>query len=283
MVSLFFIFSAFAEEFITDTAITGVDTTIKWQIISDSKAKVETYKTFNGKIDGIYTKWYKTGEKKSISYYHLDTLDSGYIYFPSGKIKSVMRHTGLSISFCENGDTSSVGYRKNGKSFGLVRSYYPNRHSSSILNYDTLGQKHGLCETWREDGTRRDSTVYKNGQYVEARDYYANGKISFHATYSGMATRKRIASDSSTLEDDFPQIINAESFSFKGGKPIAQIKKGFGISILCDSLGGDCDTFHYVSGVPVPKDCKPRPKGVSKKAFPKKGECWFDVIPVLKK
>ena len=102
-----------------------------------------------------------------------------------------------SLSECvwlaDSGDTLAINYSLNGRTFGLLREWYSNRRLKSNAHYNDSGQKHGPCETWREDGTRIDSIVYKNGDYEEIRKYYANGKIRYHANYSDLVMKRDIS------------------------------------------------------------------------------------------
>ncbi|HEX3025164.1 MAG TPA: hypothetical protein VHP12_08130, partial [Chitinophagaceae bacterium] len=66
-----------------------------------------------------------------------------------------------------------------GKTIRDFNSWFSNGKKQSKHHYNESGQKHGLCETCREDGTRKDSTVYENGIIIETRQYYNNGLLRY--------------------------------------------------------------------------------------------------------
>jgi antitoxin component YwqK of YwqJK toxin-antitoxin module len=142
--------------------------------------KIESsYILNNHEFDGIYKEWHPNGTIKSIfSYKNGCLVDSSYFFFSSGRLRSLSKNRGCnnrgwSLSFLENGDTAMLSTPE------LSKSFHPNRRPKSLIRYDSLGRKHGLSEEWREDGTRKDSTVYEQGNIIEIRTYFTTGKLRY--------------------------------------------------------------------------------------------------------
>jgi len=243
-----------------DTTTLGKDTiVIKYRCHPNGKqSKIYQYK--NGKNYGPYEEWASNGQKIADLKYVDDELD------------------GLVQEWDSLGNVKTYGNYIKGKPIGHHKVFYSANRLESSLNYNDYGKKHGLCETWREDGTRIDSIVCNNGDYEEIRAYYANGKLRYHATYSGTATLQEIFHDGSIFKENYPNCVSAEFYSISSSMPIAKIVNGTGTSIWCDSIGNNCDTVQYMYGVPVPENCSPHPKKKCKKIFPGKDKCWFKVI-----
>ena len=83
---------------------------------------------------------------------------------------------GMVLMFDEKGDTLHKGHCINDKPVGLDETWFAPGKRETVTHYNDLGKKHGLYETWREDGTRKDSIMYENGKMVEIRAYFVNGK-----------------------------------------------------------------------------------------------------------
>ncbi|KMQ49590.1 hypothetical protein CHISP_3493 [Chitinispirillum alkaliphilum] len=86
------------------------------------------------------------------------------------------KETVKAFNLSADGDTMWV---RDTNIFGIKvqRSWHPNRQPKEIAHFNDKGQRHGLRETWREDGTRIDSTMYEDGNIIEIREYFYNGNI----------------------------------------------------------------------------------------------------------
>ncbi|NLW30451.1 MAG: hypothetical protein GXY77_03240 [Fibrobacter sp.] len=93
------------------------------------------------------------------------------------KIYYACRDSGLFLYFSEKGDTLTKSYFIGKKTIGVLQQWHFNGKVKILENYNDSGQKHGLCEYWREDGARKDSIVYHNGNIIELRAYFLNGKV----------------------------------------------------------------------------------------------------------
>lgn len=167
-----------------DTSIVNKDTTIACSTFNENNRLISIEQYFNGDLHGRCLDWYDNGTSKLIMVYKFGKLiDTVFSFYPDGSLKLRGAQNGISVSFSEAGDTLGVTKMCNGKPCGRSRAWYPDKRLKSINNYNESGQKHGLCENWREDGTRRDSTVFENGKYVEERQYYTNGNIRHFNKY----------------------------------------------------------------------------------------------------
>lgn len=143
--------------------------------------KIYTQK--DGEFDGEYLSYFPSGQLHSQLKYAAGCLvDSGYIFYQSGKVRTRSSHFGCdrrssSVSWFQNGDTSQIVTPEQ------TTNYHENGTLSSIVNYSGRMNKHGLSQSWRKDGSRKDSTVYRDGEITETREYFASGKIRYWAVY----------------------------------------------------------------------------------------------------
>jgi antitoxin component YwqK of YwqJK toxin-antitoxin module len=89
------------------------------------------------------------------------------------------KDSGVFLYFSEKGDTLTRSYFVDDKTVGLLKQWHSNGRLKTIAHYDNEGRKHGLSQTWREDGTRKDSTVFKNDTIVETRQYFNSGMLRY--------------------------------------------------------------------------------------------------------
>ena len=209
---------------------------------------IEESRYTNGERDGFQKKWYSNGSLKEVMNYRNGCpVDTAFDYYESGKIKSIVpfqncTEHGTAIYFLESGDTSKVRYARFGKSIGIHRSFHPNRRPASVLHYNDSGKKHGLCETWRGDGTRIDSIMYRNGAMLEIREYFTNGKV-----------RQWIK-----LKNE---IRDQGTFYDPKGKIVGRIRNGSGIFINSSEDGRNRRLVEYRDGEEVAsRELKPGEK-----------------------
>jgi antitoxin component YwqK of YwqJK toxin-antitoxin module len=176
-------YNIFGVNEIVDTIISGMDTTLTFTRYYYNNQIKNISQYTNWRLDGKQCEYYESGKIKKVSYYKLDCpQDSVVEWFENGKVSLIgyyndCKENGLTIKYSEQGDTLSLlGYVK-GLPVGSHFTKYRNGQIAYNCNYNTNGKKHGLCETWREDGTRKDSTVYRNDTIVEEREYFTSGKV----------------------------------------------------------------------------------------------------------
>lgn len=187
---------------------------------------VEAYK--NGKLHGKRLSWYTNGQLKRISpYRNGEPVDTSYTYYADGSLHIRGVQDGITIVFTEAGDTLAITPMCHGNICGTTMGWYPDGRPKSIIRYNDSGKKHGLSEEWREDGTRKDSTVYENGDIIEFRDYYENGKLLTHRT------QKPVNKD-----------INGVYYDPRG-KKTGEIKNGNGVALIYSEDGKSARRVYF--------------------------------------
>jgi antitoxin component YwqK of YwqJK toxin-antitoxin module len=169
----------------------------------------EVLRIRNGKYHGRYSAWSSGGAKLEEFKYYEDEFD--------GEMKA-WDTTGFLLShrFYERG--IPIGFHKDFFSEGRPRAF---------IHYNDFGEKHGLSEEWREDGTRKDSTVYDNGDIIEFREYYKNGKLLTHRT------QKPVNKDISGVYYD------------PNGKKTGEINNGNGVVVIYSEDGKSARRFYF--------------------------------------
>jgi antitoxin component YwqK of YwqJK toxin-antitoxin module len=167
---------------ICDTNVTIKDTSVVCKVYNANGKLIRLKRYLNGKKHGIQEEYFNSGIKNSVIHYNNGCLiDSSIFYHENGRVRSTLYYlnclcNGPVIVFNENGDTIQKSISVNDKTIGPLENWYSPGKRSSIINYNNSGKKHGLYETWREDGTRKDSIVYDNGKMIEVREYFVDGK-----------------------------------------------------------------------------------------------------------
>ena len=218
-----------------DTIINNADTLVTCKIIN-SKGELRRIKRFrNGIRNGIQEDYYKNGSLESRVYY-VDGCrkDSSIAYYKNGSIMSIATYSnckcnGIALSFSTKGDTLGIANYINGNCVGMYKSWHTNGITKTIEHYNNSGKKHGLSETWFENGARKDSIVYENGVSFLARYYYNSGKIRYREKYSGNLTIEGVYYD--------PK-----------GKICSKIIGGNGTKIIYTIDASNCYTYKYKNG-----------------------------------
>jgi antitoxin component YwqK of YwqJK toxin-antitoxin module len=212
------------------------------------------YNQKNGKFEGLYKSWYKNGQvENSFNYVNGCLSDTSFSFFENGHIQLIAKNSGCnrrgwSISFFENGDTVSISTPQSFKSF------YKTHKIRTKQFFNENNKKHGLCESWREDGTRKDSTVFKDGNTIEAREYYLTGKPRYWERYKGVeVTTIEKFPDGSTLDNVHNPIIEGTYYDLKTGKILTKIINGNGKAIYFAEDGTNPDTCIIQNGARVRK------------------------------
>jgi len=197
-----------------DTTVSGTSTIVNCSSYVDGGILIMFNSYLDGALHGEQKEWYRNGTLHAVSRYeHGQLVDTSFRYFENGRVKSRVVKTGINLTFSEKGDTLTITKVKNGKPVDVAKSFYPGGSLKGITRLNDSGQKHGLSEKWREDGTRKDSIVYKNGDIIEVRRYFKNGKLHYHKY------QKPVNRD-----------INAVYYDPKG-KKVGEVKNGKGTYI----------------------------------------------------
>jgi len=176
---------------LTDTTILGNDTIVICTTKTEDGKLISVERFKNGKNDGIFQEWYKNGNiQYQQKFINGCPQDTAFAYHEDGSLSGIFPYLncvreGQRVELSVNGDTLAMGNAKNGKSIGTHYAWYENKKKRFITNYNDSGQKHGLSLQWREDGTLKDSIVYRNGEMIEARFYYDNGKPHSYLRING--------------------------------------------------------------------------------------------------
>ena len=166
-----------------DTVIVQDDTLLTFTRYdeNDNTINIDRYKNWNR--HGKQKEFYRSGQvKSSLNYKEGCPLDTLKEFFECGLLKYIStfincKLEGIAITYSENGDTLSIGEYINGKHVGIHKSWFENGQQRRVSHFDNYGNRHGLSETWRKDGTRRDSIMYHNGDMVELREYFSDGTV----------------------------------------------------------------------------------------------------------
>ncbi|MDG5816504.1 hypothetical protein QA601_15510 [Chitinispirillales bacterium ANBcel5] len=182
LIILLFTLLSVSEGRVCDTTIVAGDTISNCKKIENGVI-LRSESFVNSKRHGRVIERYSSGVKKRIiSYEYGCPIDTSYRYYENGSIKTVVPYkvceeTVPAFNLSSEGDTTWIRYYNITEEMFRQRTYHPNHQLQSIIRYNENWQRHGLRETWREDGTRKDSIVYDNGEIIELRTYFLNGKV----------------------------------------------------------------------------------------------------------
>jgi antitoxin component YwqK of YwqJK toxin-antitoxin module len=145
----------------------------------------------NGKADGIITRYSQDGKieyEKGMK----DGIDDGpeRFYDESGKVVSEIiykngKAEGKSFTFYNRGNSDAylqTGYYKNGLQDGEYSEIYDNgtvKVKGKYLN----GKKEGVWETNKEDGSKRPTEEFKEGEVIRRITYFTDGKIEMERNF----------------------------------------------------------------------------------------------------
>ncbi|MDG5816506.1 hypothetical protein QA601_15520 [Chitinispirillales bacterium ANBcel5] len=172
-----------SSEIVIDTTITGKDTFMVYTTYNEdgNVVKVDRYK--NWELHGVQEEFYENGNIISrIVYENNCPIDTLFSFYKDNSLRRVTPYYnceihGHSIRLAPDGDTLAANEYRDGQLIGVHKLFFENNKLWRIDTYNNEGQRHGLRETWREDGTRKDSIVYDNGEIIELRTYFLNGKV----------------------------------------------------------------------------------------------------------
>ena len=193
-----------------DTSIILSDTIIVKYKCKNNGQKVLLTKR-NGEYHGLYVSWYSNGNIVEKFNYFKNEFDG---------IMNAWDSTGTLLT--------KRNYIK-GIPVGFHKDYYSKNKPEKFIHYNSSGKKHGLCETWRKDGTRKDSVVYSKGNIVESKQYFKTGSIRYITKYKGST------------------IIKAIYYS-PTGEIIGKIVNGNGIVSIYGEDGISSSKFEYKNG-----------------------------------
>ena len=141
-----------------------------WDIKEKQKKEEITYK--DGKKDGLFTAWYRNGQKMMEEHFkdnklegHLTTwYENGQkkldVYYKNGK------RDGLLLEWYDNGRKKSEGNLKKDKKHGLLTFWYENGQKLAEENYKD-GKRDGPFTSWYKNGQKQTEENYKEGSLID--------------------------------------------------------------------------------------------------------------------
>jgi len=118
------------------------------------KEEERTYK--DGEVDGLWTDWYEDGQKKF------------EVTYKNGK------KDGLGTYWYENGQKSSEGTFKDGELNGKFIYWYDNGEKRKEGKYKD-GKRNGLRTEWYENGQKKREETYKYGRRISSKRWNKDG------------------------------------------------------------------------------------------------------------
>lgn len=121
----------------------------------------------DGHLDGLETRWRKTGEKKSIKIYRMGRLNGlATMWYRSGERVETMysndkRH-GLHTTWYASGVVHRSEMYLEGRVHGMAVAWYESGELRGQVTYDQ-GAMHGWWIMWYESGQKRRQCFYENG------------------------------------------------------------------------------------------------------------------------
>ena len=86
-------------------------------------------------------------------------------------------YTGAAFSMHKNGNLASKSFYKNGKLYGLQKTYHKNGQLKQEANFND-GKVEGLAKAYYENGQLQDESNFKDGKREGlAKSYYENGEL----------------------------------------------------------------------------------------------------------
>lgn len=222
----------------TDTIFNKFDTLIqKTYFYKNGKIERRTQWKTNHKFHGEQKTFYPSGKIESISNFNNDCqIDSAVGYYENGKIEYFGKYldckeNGKSYELSEKGDTFGIFFYDKGKPVGTHWKKYNSGKFIYIINYNTSGHKHGLSQHWREDGTKKDSIIYRNDSLVVEYQYFLNGKLRHYAKYD--------------LHENLDTLL---CYHPDGGRTMGEVIKGNGSVFHFSEDGKEAFLFKYENG-----------------------------------
>ena len=129
---------------------------IVYQLIGGSKYILGEVK--DGKVSGLWTKWYENGQKK------------GEFTWKDGKVDGTWKW------YWSNGTKMKEGNWKDSKLDGLWTEWYENgRKIIKGINKD--GRRDGLWTWWYENGQKEGEDNYKDGELISGKKWNEDGSV----------------------------------------------------------------------------------------------------------
>lgn len=140
-----------------------------------------TYK--NGAPDGKFLEWNENGTLASESTFKDGHHTDGPCKHYGSKGELLREHSyrngeydGKYIDYFADGKIKLENFYKEGKLVGDSKEFYANGQLRILRQYDQQGNKEGLQEVYRENGTLISKEIYKQDKHISAERWYQNGQ-----------------------------------------------------------------------------------------------------------
>jgi len=176
----------------SDTIVTGTDTVVVDSSFFPDGHLKKISRFGNRTTDGDQLEWYQSGKLKSRMRSMNGCLkDTAFSFFENGKLKLSTpfvncKEEGIKKGWTVDGFQYLTKPYHNGLPIGRHEEWFAHNKPKQLTSYDSLGRRQGLRQTWREDGTRKDSVVFKDDNIAEIREYFNNGTIRLFEKYTGL-------------------------------------------------------------------------------------------------
>ena len=142
--------------------------------------------------NGLHTKYYDDGQKKSEANFKDDKLDGKY------------------TEWYENGQIKLESNWKEEKLFGKMTYWHENGQKESEGNWKD-GKKHGIFTEWDENGQKKSEENWKDGKDVEKLvDWLENGQKKSEHEKSRELYRREVRWQKDRLDNTFKYINNSK-------------------------------------------------------------------------
>ncbi len=143
----------------------------------------------DGRWEGIYRKWYQSGQLKGEGNFENGKYHGLVrVWYENGQLQVESnyengKYHGLGRMWYEDGQLQVEWNHENGEPHGLGREWYENGQLKGEWNYEN-GEVHGLVRNWYENGQLKGEWNYDNGEMVGLqRDWYENGQLRVESNY----------------------------------------------------------------------------------------------------
>ena len=145
----------------------------------------------NGKKNGLYREWFKTGQLKEKSNF-LNGVHNGdsYNWHSNGQLSKKCKiysygYEGSLTYWDENGNVKNVFNFNKGVRFS-IKTYYKNGNVKSEEPNNKKGEIHGICKNFYENGKIENTSTWVNGKALGIQKYwFTNGNLKQEVFLNG--------------------------------------------------------------------------------------------------
>ena len=153
---------------------------IVYQLIGGSKYILGEVN--DGKVSGLWTKWYENGQKESEETFKDGKRDGlGTWWYENGQKKDEFTWKDGKVDgtwkwYRSNGTKMKEGNWKDSKLDGICIEWYENgRKKVKGINKD--GRRDGLWTWWYENGQKKEEVTFKDGEMISGKKWNKDGSV----------------------------------------------------------------------------------------------------------